>query len=197
MSQYAKLRQLTEENAGILQTSKALEAGISKPTVAEFVKRNAFEKVAHGIYCSPDFFPDPMYVLQQRCPQIIFSHGTAMYLQDMTVRDPLHFSVTVKTGYNPTHLKEDGVKAYTIKKELYPVGITEVETEYGHKVQAYNPERCLCDMIRSRKTVDIQVFQDGLRHYIREGSRNISLLMQYAEMFHVKKRMNLYLEALL
>ena len=181
MSQYAKLRQLTEENAGILQTSKALEAGISKPTVAEFVKRNAFEKVAHGIYCSPDFFPDPMYVLQQRCPQIVFSHGTAMYLQDMTVRDPLHFSVTVKTGYNPTHLKEDGVKAYTIKKELYP----------------YNPERCLCDMIRSRKTVDIQVFQDGLRHYIREGSRNISLLMQYAEMFHVKKRMNLYLEALL
>ena len=36
----------------------------------------------------------------------------------MCIRDRA-YSVTVKTGYNPTRLKDEGVQVFTIKAELY------------------------------------------------------------------------------
>ena len=32
----------------------------------------------------------------------LFSHETALFFHDLTDREPLAYSITVKTGYNPT-----------------------------------------------------------------------------------------------
>lgn len=61
---------------------------------------------------------DAMYVLSLRCKQAVFSHETALFLHDMTDREPTWYSVTVKAGYNPSKLTADGIKVYNIKKEL-------------------------------------------------------------------------------
>ena len=62
---------------------------------------------------------DGMYLLHLRCPQAVFSHDTALFLHDLTDREPLAYTVTVKSGYNPHRLKGDGVKVYRIKAELH------------------------------------------------------------------------------
>ena len=46
------------------------------------------------------------------------------FFHDLTDREPLAYSVTVKTGYNPTRLKGEGVQVFTIKAELHEVGLT-------------------------------------------------------------------------
>ena len=67
------------------------------------------ERGGHGIYVSADVWPDSMYLihLNQLRP---FSHETALFLHDMTNREPSYYSVTVKTGYNPHRLKQDGIE---------------------------------------------------------------------------------------
>lgn len=187
MNQFEQLDQLIKEHGGTIQTFQVLEAGISKTVFYAYVKKNGLEQAAHGIYISPDAWKDAMYLLHLRCGQAIFSHETALFFHDLTDREPFQYSVTVKTGYNPSLLRKDGVQVYTIKKELHQVGITTGCTPFGHTVPVYDVERTICDLLRSRNRMEIQVFQDALKQYVRRKDKNLRTLMQYAALFHVEK----------
>ena len=197
MNRLNELEKMAKENGGVLLTSAIVAAGISKPTLADFVRKNEYERVGQGIYCSPECWKDDLYFLQLRCPKTVFSHETALFLLDMTDREPFQYTVTAKTGYNPSHLSGDGVKVFTVKKELFDLGMTEAMTPFGHKVILYGPERTVCDMIRSRNEMEIQSVQDALKRYARRKDKNLHKLMEYANLFHVDKRLNQYLEVLL
>ena len=197
MNRFEELEKMSKENGGVLLTRAVVAAGISKPTLADFVKKNEYEKVVRGVYCSNECWRDELYLLQLRCPKTVYSHETALFLLDMTDQEPLKYSVTAKTGYNPSHLSVDGVKVFTVKKGLFALGITETFTPFGHKVSLYNPERTVCDMIRSRNEMEIQSVQDALKRYSRRKDKNLHRLMEYATQFHVDKRLNQYLEVLL
>ena len=91
-----------------------------------------------------------MYRIQAKNQRIIFSHETALYLDDLTDRDPIESSVTIPYGYNATHLRDEGIKVYTVKKTLHQMGSIELKTIYGRNIKAYNKERTICDIVRNR-----------------------------------------------
>lgn len=98
---------------------------------------------------------------------------------------------------NGAKLKDDGIKVYTIKKELHGEGITTMQTSFGHLVPVYNMERTICDIIRNRNNTEIQTFQTALKQYAKRKDKNLRLLMQYAAEFHVDKILRQYFEVLL
>ena len=136
-------------------------------------------------------------MLHLRCSQVVFSHESALFFHDLTDREPKPYSDTVRTGYNPASLKSDGIKVYTIKKELHDVGLITMDTPFGNAVPVYDAERTICDLIRSRSSIEMQTFQDALKHYARSREKNLRKLMRNAKMFHVKKILRQYLEVLL
>lgn len=109
----------------------------------------------------------------------------------------MRYTVTVKAGYNPAGLIAQGVKVYKIKKELFELGITKLKTPFGRTVRAYDRERTICDVIRSRNTMEFQTVQGALKQYISEKNKNLPLLMRYAKNFHIDRILNQYLEVLL
>lgn len=191
------LNKLTEENNGVLTTKDAVALGVTKPAFQRFVEKNGYERVAHGIYQNPDDWPDDFYVISRRSERAVFSHGTALYLHNMTDREPLKYAVTVPTGYNPTKLAADDIKVYTVKKELYGLGLTECETMYGNKVRVYDPERTVVDIVRSRNGIEFQTFEDALKRYVRRKDKNVNKLIDYAEEFHVDKILIDYMRVML
>lgn len=197
MTLFEQLDLLFEQNHGIIKTAQVLEHGIAKHTLYAYAKKNGIEQAAHGIYITPEAWTDAMYILHLRCAQGIFSHESALFLHDLTDREPSEYSITVKTGYNPASLKADGIKVYTIKKELHGVGKIEMNTPFGHAVPVYDAERTICDIIRSRSGIEMQTFQDALKQYAAKKDKNLRKLMQYAQMFHVEKMLRQYMEVLL
>ncbi|AWW28119.1 MULTISPECIES: type IV toxin-antitoxin system AbiEi family antitoxin domain-containing protein [unclassified Acetobacterium] len=197
MKRYEQLDKLIVDHDGIVQTSQVVAEGISKPVFYDYVKAKKLEQVAHGVYASADAWTDSLYLIHIRSKQAIFSHETALFLHDLTVRELAPYSITVKTGYNPTRLKEDGIQVYTVKPELHPVGCTSAQTPFGHTVPVYDMERTICDLIRSRKGIEIQIFQDAIKQYVGRKDKNLRTLMQYASLFRVEKILRQYLEVLL
>ena len=63
-------------------------------------------------------------VIDNRISKPVFSHETALLFHDLTDREPLKYTITVRTGYNPSRLQEDGFQVYTVKKDLHETGIT-------------------------------------------------------------------------
>ena len=192
-----RLDLLFERNSGILKTAQVLENGISKSAFYAYAKQHGVKQAAHGVYVSPDAWTDAMYLLHLRCAQAVFSHESALFFHDLTDREPSPYSITVKTGYNPSSLQADGIKVYTIKKELHDMGIVTMNTPFGHPVLVYDMERTICDLIRSRSGIEVQTFQDALKQYAKRKDKDLRKLMRYAQMFHVEKLLRQYLEVLL
>ena len=85
------LDSLIEQNEGLILTKNVTEAGIPRTYLSFLVKEGILERVAHGFYLTRDAFDDELYSLQARSDQLIYSHETALYLHDLTDRDPLQW----------------------------------------------------------------------------------------------------------
>ena len=197
MNLFQQLDQMVEKQDGILRTAQVVEAGISKPVFYEYVKDRKMERAAHGIYVSKDSWIDAMYLIHLRFGQAVFSHETALFFHDLTDREPSPYAVTVRRGYSTTRLKAEGISVYTIKPEFYDIGLTTGQTPFGHTVPIYDMERTICDLLRSRSSIEMQTFQGALKAYARRKDKNLRTLMRYAGMFRVEKILRQYLEVLL
>lgn len=191
------MRRLLDTGNGYLRTADVVAMGISRVSLAAFVKKHDLERVSYGIYASQDVMSDDLFLLQTRSKEVIFSHETALYLHGLMDREPFITHVTVPTGYNGTHLRDSGIRIHQRKAGLFELGKSEVATHHGNTVRAYDMERTICDIIQSKDKMDIQVFQTALKEYVRSGKKNIPTLMRYARELKVEKRVRQYTEVLL
>lgn len=191
------LRIALEQNNGTIITAQANAVGVSNECLRLLVKAGELEKTSFGVYISPEAFSDKIYTTQLRRKKIIYSHETALFLHDLSDRDPIKYSVTVPTGYNTTRLREDGFKVFHIKRELHNIDAMLLPTMFGHYITVYNMERTICDSIRSRSQIDISIITDALKRYAKRKDKNINTLMRLAEIFRVIKPLRSYMEVLL
>ena len=192
-----ELQSILAQNSGMVTTTQAKVAGVSNERLRLLVKEGELERVTFGVYVSPDELIDKMYVNQLRRPKIIYSHETALFLHDLTDRDPISYAVTVPTGYNATRLRKNGFTVFTIKRELHEIDTMQLSTMFGHVVTTYNLERTICDYVRSRNQMDIEVVTDALKRYVKRKDKNLNILMQMAETFRIIKSLRNYMEVLL
>ena len=197
MSKFEILENLLSKNNGYLKTADAFNAGISRAYIGEFVRARNLERVAHGLYMAQDAWIDGMYIIQVRYPSVIFSHETALFLLGLASREPIQYAVTLKSGTNASGLTNHGVKVYKVKADLFDMGIEERKSPAGHMLRVYNPERTLCDLLRSRRNIEIQDLQSAFKDYVRLKEKNIPLLMRYAKSLSIEKMVRQYLEVLL
>lgn len=196
MGHKERLINLIKQKDGLVITREAEMLGIPRKYLSIFAKEGLLERVAHGVYVSPETFEDEMYILQARASKAIFSHDTALYLHDLTDRDPLEYSVTIPTGYNGSRLREAGINVYSIKKDLHELGVIELKTQFGRPIKAYNKERTICDIVRNRNNMDIAVLNEALKRYLGRKGKNISLLLKYAKELGVQNIIRKYMEIL-
>jgi len=197
MGKFEMLDLLIQENNGFLKTSDAVKAGISRSYLSAFVQDRKLERVAHGLYMSLDAWEDNLYVIQVRYPLAVFSHETALYLLGLAEREPTQYSLTLKAGKNVLGLTKQGIKVYKVKDELFDKGIIETKSPVGNIIRVYNKERTICDLVRSRRNIEIQDLQSAIKEYVLLRDKNLPLLMRYAKDFSVDKIILRYMEVLL
>ena len=172
--------------------------GISKYKFYKYVNENHLKKAGHGIYRSDDEWQDELWILHKRCSSAVFSHDEAFYYHGLTDREPLIHTLTTYSGYNSHRLTADGkCRVYTVKKELVDVGKTIVSDNFGNDIPMYDLERTVCDLIRSRSSVEVQDFNAVLKSYISRKDKNLNRLMEYAKLFRVHNVVRKYMEVLL
>jgi predicted transcriptional regulator of viral defense system len=192
-----KLEVLMKSSKGVITAKLADAHDIHREYLSEFVRLGKLERIAHGIYITPDVWEDKMLIHQLRKEKMIYSHETALFMNDLTDRDPVAYSVTVPTGYNTSKLNKDGLIVHTIKKELFDLGICTKQTTFGNDIRTYSMERSICDILRDRNNQDAAVVSDALKRYARRPDKDLNMIMKYANLFRVEKILRNYLEVLL
>ncbi len=111
------------QKEGTVTTAEANKGSISNERLRLLVKSGELERAAFGVYVLPDELIDKMYIAQLKRPKIIYSHETALFLHDLTDRDPTSYAVTVPAGYNIAQLRKERFTVYSIKRELHDLGV--------------------------------------------------------------------------
>lgn len=193
----SQILQMAKENNGIITTSQLTEAGFSREYLRILTEKGKLERIGRALYATPSALPDEMYNLQLRYKKGIFSHGTALYLHNLTDRTPIRYTMTFPQSYKTTSVQENNVICFRVKKELYLIGSVETMSPGGHLIRTYDAERTICDILRGHSDADIQLITDALKNYVKLENKDIPKLSAFAKMFRVEKKLRSYLEVLL
>ncbi|RCW86908.1 putative transcriptional regulator of viral defense system [Halanaerobium sp. DL-01] len=194
MNYRQKLNNLIEKNDGLIITKELEEENIPREYLSIFLEEDKLERIKRGVYTTPATFNDEMYTIQQKNSRLIYSHETALYLHDLSDRDPLEYTVTVPYGYHNPYLKDEDIKIHTVKKELHLLGVMGKETIFGRKIKAYNKERTICDILKDRNNMDISTVNEAIRKYLREKNKDLHLLLDYGDKLKISSVLRKYLE---
>jgi predicted transcriptional regulator of viral defense system len=192
-----KIRIILRDQNGILLTSDLVKFGIPRTYLSILEKNGEIQRISRGVYSASAYMIDEMVSIQARYKGAIFSHETALYLVELTDRTPLFYSVTVPAGYNATSLKASGAKVYFVNRGLYLTGLTTIKSPHGNDIKTFNLERTICDVLRNRNQIDVQLVNEALKRYVGKKERNIDLLYSYARQFRIQKIVREYIEVLL
>jgi predicted transcriptional regulator of viral defense system len=177
--------------------SQAVEAGLHRQELVNFVKLGVLERAERGVYVSPGGLDDVLFWMQQRAEKIVYSHETALFLHRMTDRIPIRYSITVPSSYKASKALKKFCKIYYIKQNLIDLGKTEQSSGMGHTIVTYDIERTLCDVIRSRNKIDGQIVIEALKQYSQSSNKDLHRLYKYAGKLGIDKILHRYLEVLL
>ena len=195
MSKFELIEKLNKD--GYIFTSDVVAAGISKTWLAQYVKDNGYERVAQGVYISPETWPDELFILCRAYPKAIFSGETALYLHLLVDREYSNITVSVPANFSGQRLRDKGIIVHKERDSLYGLGKTQIETNYGHVVSVYNMERSICDMVKNRKFYDVQTYQTALKEFFRKENVDYSKLLEYATALNIKQDIKKYLEVMI
>lgn len=187
---------LLKQNRGYLTSKEARENGVKNKTLQRMAERGLIERVAHGLYIGTDIFPDTFFVTQYRCPRGVFSHETALFLHDLSDRNPLRLMMTIPSGWNSPLLTDENIIFYYSGPERMRLGICETETTSGVKVRAYDIERTLCDCLRSIDKLDRDLVLTALKRYMKDPSDDKVKLLEYATVLKIRDTVYRYMEVL-
>ena len=194
---FQALEQIAQKHGGFLLLREAASQGISRSTLDKFIQERKFERMAEGIYLAPEAMDDEYYLLQLRYPQLIFSHNSALYLNDLSDYIPRMPEVTAPAGLDIEELKQEGVQVHIIEPELHELGLTQTKTIFGNSVRVYDLERTVCDVLRDRNAFDAQEYYGAFKYYIQHPKKKFWQLDKYALKFGVRDTANDYLRLLL
>lgn len=192
-----KIYRLLEARSGYLTTKEARKNGLTNKTLRRMADQGLIERVAHGLYVSADVFPDPFFIAQYRCPKGIFSNETALFLHDLSDRNPLRLMMTIPSGWNTKLLTDSGTLFFYGSPLKMGLGVCEIETPYGMKVRAYDVERTLCDCLKNIDKLDRDLVLTALKRYVKSRDRDSAKLLEYATVLKIRDIVYRYVEVLI
>lgn len=188
-----KLKEFLSNNHGYITTKELQSLSISKMSIPSLISQKFIRKVAYGIYIDNNLIEDEFYILQKRFSNIVFSYNTACFLLKLSDRSPYKIDVTT---VNHNNINEN-LDIHYVSKDKFEIGIIEIESPYSNPIKVYNAERCICDILRSSDSVELEVYNKIINNYFKQKNKNISLLEEYSKIFNVHEKFKHIMEVLI
>ena len=186
---------LTENTNGYFSLKTAAEFGITRWQLQELLRNGEIQKVSYGLYALKNVIPDELFIIQLLSPRAIFSHENALFFNGYSDKVPFRYTISVPHGYISKNLSEQ-YDVRHVAKESAEEGIKIIKSELGNDLRVYSIERTLCELLHKPSDLDKERFIPAIQKYLRSKNKDILILMHFAKMFRVEKRLLPYLEAI-
>ena len=156
-------------------------------------KEGYIVRVRRGIYATMDQLADTMIDIDAVVPNGILCLFSAWNIHKLTTSLPQAFHVAIKRGRKINLPSFPPIEFHYITESLLNLGVEE-QIISGYSIKVYNLERSVCDAIKYRNKIGIEICSEILNNYLILPNRNITLLMDYANKLRIAKTLKKYLE---
>ena len=156
-------------------------------------QRGELQKLRSGVYASPDALLDTMLDIERIVPGGVVCLYNAWSHYQLTTTIPPAFCVAIERKRKVVIPPSLPITLYYWKEEYLSLGVIE-EILSGHTVRITNIERSVCDAVKYRNKIGLDVCAEIVRTYLRKEERDLSLLTEYAKRLRVWSTLKSYLE---
>lgn len=150
-------------------------------------------KIRNGVYARIDALAGGMIDLDKIVPGGVLCLYSAWHYYGMTTQIPDSFYLAIASKRKVRLPDAIDITLVYQKEELLEIGKTK-EMIDGIEINIYDRERCLCDAIKYRNKIGIDVMSEILNSYLNYHGKNLSKLAEYAKQLRVFKILSTYLD---
>jgi predicted transcriptional regulator of viral defense system len=130
-------------------------------------------------------------------PGGIICMGTALAYHELTTWNPPEIHIALPRGRKIVLPAYPPIKLYHVTGSIFKLGREEIKIESGRLISIYDKERCVCDAVRFRNKIGIDIMKEVLREYMNGSGKNLNMLHNYARQIRISSVLDQYLDVLL
>ena len=149
-------------------------------------------RIKRGVYATAEQLADTMIDVEAIVPGGVLCLFSAWNEHGLTTSLPQAYHIAVKRGRKVTLPVFPQVELHHITDRMFDIGV-EKQIISGYLIHIYNKERCVCDAVKYRNKVGMDVCAEVVNSYLSLPDRNLSLLFDYADQLRVRRILEQYI----
>ena len=177
---------------GVMRTHEIRESQ-SFYGIRKAVDEGSVVRLKNGVYASVDSLADTMIDIEKVVPRGVLCLYSAWAHYGLTTQIPGAFYVAVEKHRKVVVPVFPPIQLCYWDQKYYEMGVEETKVQ-GQLVKIYGLEKSVCDAVKFRNKIGLDVTAEVLKAYLTRKDRNITLLMSYASQMRVACTLKGYLD---
>lgn len=187
-----KISEIVAAKGGVVTMDEITDRAEYK-RILRAVEHGELIRLRQGVYAVPIAILNTMIDVERIVPQGVLCLYSAWAYYQLTTTVPPSFCIAIEAKRKVKLPIRLPINLYYWKAGNLEFGIVDVEIS-NYQVRMTDLERSVCDAVKYRNKIGLDLYAEIIRTYLRKKERNLSRLMDYAERLRVTKILNNYLE---
>ncbi|MDN5343511.1 MAG: hypothetical protein PWP28_2391 [Oceanotoga sp.] len=189
-----KLNELFNKNKGILKTNQLKKAGLSDREIKKLLIQGKINKIKRGYYeINNNIYPEDV-IIARLFPEAIIYLESALFHYKYIDRVPSETQIAVNKNNEKSKYKIDYplIKVFYIEPKILQIGVDYYE-KMGIKIKIFDRDKTICDVMRYRNKLDVEIFRKSIKSYINDQNKNLKNLELYSKKLNIQDKIDKYL----
>ena len=176
------------EQGGYIRAKDIDNRAMYDQLLAEVANGNVV-RIRNGIYALPEEMAKTMIDVEKIVPGGVVCMYSAWAYFELTTKLPPDICIAIEKKRKVILPDYPSVALYYWSQSAFELGVSEREIE-GYKVRIYDLEKSVCDAVKFRNKIGVDISSEILKNYLVRSDRNLTRLNEYAKKMRVANIMS-------
>ena len=176
------------EQGGYIRAKDIDNRAMYDQLLAEVANGNVI-RIRNGIYALPEEMAKTMFDVEKIVPGGVVCMYSAWAYYELTTKLPPDICIAIEKKRKVILPDYPSVALYYWSQSAFELGVSEREIE-GYKVRIYDLEKSVCDAVKFRNKIGVDISSEILKNYLVRSDRNLTRLNEYAKKMRVANIMS-------
>ncbi len=190
-----RITEYIKSNGGYISSAEVKRAGLYNQLLYG-AQTGRIVRIRQGLYANVDGLSKQMIDVDKIVPGGVLCLYSAWFYHTLSTQIPQAHHVAIERNRKVVLPKFPPITLSYMQQDIFELGIEHVEID-GFKVKVYNLEKSVCDAIKYRNKIGIDVSAEILKNYLARNDRNLARLYDYASKMRVRRKIDELIKYLL
>ena len=179
------IKEYINQNGGYISSAEVKEKNLYNQLLYE-AEKGTIIRVRQGIYALNEGLAKPMIDVERLVPGGVLCMYSAWSHYGLSTQIPLSYCIAIERSRKVVLPDYPPIELFYLSSKVFELGVTEAVIE-GFTVKIYDLEKSVCDAIKYRNRVGIDVSSEIFRNYLSRKDCDITKLYSYAIVMRIGK----------